>query len=73
MIRLFVNSCLRIKAEGLTSVTNNKWTKGTDNTQSIFDGTGGGLGAGNFLEFTGNLFARAGGVVFGDAAIRCCR
>lgn len=65
----FVNSCLRIKAEGLTSVTNNKWTKGTDNTQSIFDGTGGGLGAGNFLEFTGNLFARAGGAVFGDAAI----
>lgn len=65
----FTNSCLRIKAEGLTSVTNNKWTKGTDNTQSIFDGTGGGLGAGNFLEFTGNLFARAGGVVFGDAAI----
>lgn len=64
----FVNSCLRIKAEGLTSVANNNWTKGTDNTQSIFDGVLGGFG-GSFLEFTGNLFARAGGAVFGDAAI----
>ena len=65
----FTNSCLRLKLSGLATITNNKWLKGTDNTQSIIEGTGGSLGDANFLIATDNIFARAGGGVFGDSAI----
>lgn len=65
----FDNACLRITASGILSVKNNTWLTGTDNTQSIFDGTDGSLGAGNFGEITGNTFTRAGGAVIGGSAI----
>ena len=66
---LIRNACLRLKISGLVQITDNKFVGGTDDTQSVFDGVSGSLGAGNFVDVTGNQFERAGGAVQGDSAI----
>lgn len=62
------NSALRIKCEQSCIITGNTFN-GTDETQVQLDGTSSALGDGNFLQFSGNIFNRAGGVVIGDSAI----
>lgn len=62
------NACLRITGYGLMSITKNTFIGGTNNTQSKFDGVNGSQLSGNILEFSGNMFERAGGSVIGESA-----
>lgn len=62
------NSCFRITGYGHMIVTRNNFIGGTNNTQSRFDGVNGSQESGSILEFTGNIFERAGGTVIGDSA-----
>ncbi|WP_228300265.1 hypothetical protein [Acinetobacter junii] len=62
------NSCFRITGFGHMIITGNNFIGGTNNTQSRFDGVSGAQLSGNILDFSGNVFERAGGVVIGDSA-----
>lgn len=62
------NSCFRITGYGHMIISKNNFIGGTNNTQSQFDGVNGTQLSGSILEFTGNIFERAGGTVIGDSA-----
>lgn len=62
------NSTLRIKCENSCEIMGNTFN-GTDETQIQLDGVSSALGAASFLQFTGNIFNKAGGSVIGDSAI----
>lgn len=62
------NACVRLAGFGNMFVTNNNFIGGTNNTQNQFNGISGAQLAGNNLEFTGNIFERAGGSVLGTSA-----
>uniref|UniRef100_UPI00148F00D9 hypothetical protein n=1 Tax=Acinetobacter colistiniresistens TaxID=280145 RepID=UPI00148F00D9 len=62
------NSCIRITGFGHMIITKNNFLGGTNNTQSRFNGIDGSQLSGSILEFSGNIFERAGGVVIGDSA-----
>jgi hypothetical protein len=63
------NGFLRVKSLGSVIITGNKFLVGTDRTQTILDGVNGAFATLSFLNFSGNHFTNAGGVVVGDNAV----
>ena len=62
------NSTLRIRCENSCEIVGNTFNR-TDETQMQLDGVSSALGAASFLQFTGNIFNKAGGSTIGESAI----